>query len=63
MRGHFFYIRSLQVLHSSGFSKWILVAKKKVSVELHELLGGVGHGYRLNSCAPNTGYGDKQGAQ
>lgn len=37
--------------------------KKKVGVELHELLGAVGHEYRLNSCAPNTGYSDKQGAQ
>lgn len=38
-------------------------SKKKVGVQLHELLGAVGHGYRLNSCALNTGCSDKQGAQ
>lgn len=32
--------------------------KKEVCVELHELLGSGGHGYRLNSCAPNTGFSE-----
>lgn len=30
---------------------------------LCDLLGAVGHGYRLNSCAPNTGFSNMQGAQ